>query len=260
MALKFSDLILRDVWSIAGFDIQTGKPLFNLTNCNNTTFTAESTKVEITGGRGAPVLAVFSSDTRVSLNVESATFDLNLLALQAGDAGSVYESNVVVPFKEEIVIPSGATPEVTLKHTPAADGDAVSIILKDGTPLIEGTVATTTTFTISDNKLTFSPEHAGKSGVVFYDIIVNEAVDITFDAKSQIKYCTIKAEVTAVNQCDGLQYLGYIIIPRAGVDKNFTIEASKNGEGAVHNIVFDAIQTCGNSELARFVIYDPKVE
>lgn len=255
MALKLSDLIIRDVWNVTGFDTVTGRPLFNLKNCNTTSFTSSADKVEITGGRGSPVLAVFTSEVKASLSVESATFDLNLLALQAGDSDGIYGTNVSVPISEKIIITDTLEHTATLKNTPSTN-DIVSIILDDGTALVESDTVSATTFTVADKNLTFDASHKGKSGTAFYETIATDAVEITFDSTAPIEYCTLKVEITAQNQCDGLNYLGYIIMPRASIDKNFSIEAAKAGDGAVQNAVFDAVKTCGNTSLAKIVIYD----
>lgn len=255
MALKLRDLIIKDVWNVAGFDVTTQKPLFNLVHCNNTELAVTANKTEITGGRGAPVLAVFQSEVKAELSVESATFDLGLLALQTGDTDGIFGQNVSVPYTEKITIdPSG---KATLQHTPSIEY-IMSVILDDGTVLVESpdeNGPTETSFTVASKNLTFTEDYAGLTGSVFYETIATDTIDIVIDTKAPIRYCTIKAEITAENQCDGLNYMGYIIIPRASVSKDFTI-ASSSTDAAVQEAVFSAVQTCGNTELARIVIYD----
>lgn len=256
MPLKLNDLIITDVWSVAGFDIVSGKPLFNLINCDNTTFDSPSTKSEITGGKGAKVLAVVASEKKATLTVESATFDLNLLALQTGDENSIYGTSVSVPTSEKITISNDITYTSTILHTPSADC-IVGVMLDDGTPLVEGDTVSATEFTVADKTLTFDETHKGKTGTVFYETSAPEAVDITIDANAKIKYATIKAEISLQNQCDGLNYLGSIIMPRASIDQTFSIATTKTAsDNAIHNAVFDAVSSCGNSKLARIVIYD----
>lgn len=260
MAFKASDLILSDVWEVALFDIQTGKPLALLKNCNSTELVFSSTTTKITGGRGAKVLAVRSGEEDLVLNVESATFDLNLLRLQAGDKDGLYKTSASVPVFEQFTIPSASSYTVTLKYTPSED-EMVTVLLDDGTPLIEGETAGVGEFSLAGNVLTFDASCAGKTGTVFYEKISGESIEININTGTGIQKVTVKAFGMWQNTCDGLNYVGYLIIPMAAVDKNFTIAASKGSDGeAVHNVVFNALSTCGDSELAKIVIYDQNEE
>jgi len=259
MALNLNNLIMTDVWNIAGLDITTGKPLFYLVNCNNTEFASTSSTVEITGGKGARVLASIVSEIKASLTVESATFDLNLLSLQAGDKDGIYKTSAIVPYSEKILIDD--TGKATLKSTPSAL-DFVSVMLDNGQPLVEAEgevpAASATEFTIADKVLTFDAAYQNMTGTAFYRTTVADAVDITVDSGSQIEYATIIAEATFQDSCKGLNYLGRIEIPKAGIDKNFTMSANKapSDGGSVQNVIFNASASCQDTVLARIFIYD----
>ena len=258
MAFKLGNLLVTEVWNVAGFNIKTGKPLFYLVNCNNTEFSYTSDAVEITGGRGGKVIGVISSNSKAVLNIENATFDLNLMSLQAGDE-NIYGTSVIAPYSEKITIDD--TGKATLSYTPSAD-EFVSVMLDNGIALEESTkevpAASATEFTISAKQLTFDATYKNLTGTVFYSVSVAEAAEILIDSASQIQYATIRAEATFQNQCDGLNYLGYIVIPRSSISKGFTIAANKSPSdgGSVHNATFNGTATCGETNLAKIVIYD----
>lgn len=260
MAFKASDLILLDVWEVALFDPQTGKPLALLKNCNNTELVFSSTSTKITGGRGAKVLAIKSGEEDLVLNVESATFDLNLLQLQAGDKDGLYKTSAIVPVFEKIVIPSSTTYTVDLKNTPSEDA-TVSVLLDDGTALVEADAVGADAFTVTMKKLTFDASCAGKTGTVFYEKTIGESIEININSGTNIKYVTVKAFGMWENTCDKLSYIGYVVIPYAGIEKSFSIAASKGSTGdTVQNAIFNSVSVCGNSELGRIVIYDENGE
>jgi len=259
MPLNLGNLLVTDVWSVFGFDVNTGKPLFSLVNCNNTEFVHSSDSVEITGGKGGKTIAVLTSNNKAVLNVESSTFDLNLMSLQAGDKDGIYTQSAIVPYSQKITISDLS--KASLAYTPAAD-EFVSVMLDNGVALIESTAeipaVSITEFTVTAKELTFDASYKNLTGTAFYSVSVADAAEILIDSASQIQYATIKAEATFQNQCDGLNYLGYIIIPKAGIDKNFTISANKSPSdgGSVHNAIFKSAATCSETNLAKIVIYD----
>lgn len=255
MPLKINDLILTDVFEVAGFDTITSKPIFLLRNCNDSELNSSSTTTKITAGRGAKVIAQISGQSELNLTINSATFDLNLLALQAGDKEGLYKTgaSIIVPVFEKITI--GSDSNATLKGTPVVDVE-VTVLLDNGLALVEGDVASATEFSVTGSELTFDASSKNLSGTVFYYKTVTEAIEINLDAQAEISYVSILAECVFQDTCSGLNYLGYISIPRAGVDRNFAMAATKGGGESVHSVIFSAIAMCQNTELGKIYIYD----
>lgn len=253
MALKINDLILTDVWEIALFSLIDGKPIAMLKNCNEVSLNNSSTKTEITAGRGARVIATLNGQSKLDLNVSSATFDLNLLALQAGDKDGIYKTSAVVPVFEKIVIDD--TGKATLKGTPLDDED-ITVLLDNGTALIEGATASATEFSVVAKALTFDASLKGLTGTAFYKKTQGEAVEISLDSEAKINYVSLIAQATFQDSCSKLDYLGYVVMPYAGVDRNFLMQATKGGGESVQDCIFSAIGSCGHTELGKIYIYD----
>lgn len=249
MPLKINNLICTDVWEVALFTLE-GVPLAILDYLNNTELSSSSTTTEITAGRGAKTIAVLSGENKLSLNIESGVFDLNVMSLQSGDTDGIYKTSAIVPVFEKFTIGTGKT--INLKNTPSVDED-ISILLDNGVPLVQDT-----DFTVLAKVVTITGKDVeiGMSGTIFYRKTANESIEITIDSASKIQYVTAISQATFEDTCQGEQYLGYIVMPRVAVDKNFQLASQKGSGESVHNIVLNAVASCGATELGTIVIYD----
>jgi len=249
--LKLSDVIIKDVWKVSFFDLENGKLLANLVNNNNVEWVVDSPTTKVTGGR--KTLALFSGVTASQLNIESATYDLNLLAMQMGDETVFEIANV--PVNHEITIDGASTYKANLNYTPT-DDCLITVRLDDGTVLVEGTVASETEFSVNSKALTFTAAYAGKRGEVFYETLATkEVAKMSLKTDSPIKYAKVVAELSCLNQCDKKNYMGVLIFPVGAVNKSFNMSSSDGDAASTHNITIEAVSSCNSKDLAELIIW-----
>lgn len=191
-------------------DPNTGAALAFGTANINSAFTLTMAKTDVRGGINNPLLYQYIHDRNLEVKIEQATFDKNILALNAGT--SVLNGTVNVTQTDCIVL-AGGVGSVTL--TPIGN---VTVFLPDGT--IQVVTPATKSITVSggaDQKVT----------AVYITAINADQITIETTKPPSVVDLTLIAEIRD-NTNAIVQYL-QVNVPRYQVSGNYTLTLAANG-------------------------------
>ena len=191
-------------------DPNTGNAiLFGKANITSA-FTLSMTATEVRGGINNPLLYTYFHDKKVEINIEQATFDKSILAINAGT--SVLNGVVNVTQTDCLVLSSGSA---TLSAVPIGN---VTVFLPDGT--IQTVVPTGSAITVSGGG-------AQKVDAVYITAVTADQVTVETTTPPSVVDCTLIAEIRD-NTGIIVNYL-QIQIPRFQVSGNYTMSLAANG-------------------------------
>jgi len=201
--VSVADAILRDA--------TTGDAIaYGIANLNSA-FTLSTAETQVRGGISNPLLFTYIHDRQLEVQIEQATFDKNILALNAGQ--SVVSGTVNVTQTDCLVLSSSGSGTITL--TPVGD---VTVFLPNGT--VETVTPATkdiTTASGADQRVT----------AVYITAVSADQITIETTTPPTVVDLTLIAEVRDSTGVivEKLQ----INIPRFQVDGNYTLSMTSNG-------------------------------
>ena len=199
--VSVADAIIRDPNTLEGIMVGTA----NL----DSALTMTMAETEVRGGINNPLLYVYKHDKKIAVKITQATFDKNLLALNAG--ASVLSGTVSVVMSECVVLSSGSA---SCTETPTGN---VTIFFSDNTLATVVPTAKVVTSGTSNDKVTL---------VYTYNTTADRITVETITPPTVVDM-TLKAEVRD-NTGIITDYL-YINIPRYQVAGNYTLSLTANG-------------------------------
>jgi hypothetical protein len=199
--VSVADAIIRDPNTLAGIMVGTA----NL----DSALTMTMAETEVRGGINNPLLYVYKHDKKIAIKITQATFDKNILALNAGS--NVLNGTVSVVASECYVLSSGSA---TMAHTPTGN---VTIFFSDNTLATVTPTGSVVSSGTSNDKVTC---------VYTYNETADRITVETITPPTVVDL-TLKAEVRD-NTGIVTDYL-YINIPRYQVAGNYTLSLTANG-------------------------------
>lgn len=266
----FIDQIVRGVMQSKS----TKEVLWGLTQITEPSLEGTAESQDILDYLNSPIASLDRAKT-LNFSGSNAVFDLGLVAAQFGGTRN-YSSNdntFVAPTMEEYTVQhseeGGGT--VTLKHTPVGTGaDAIPYIYRlDGSGNITekyayAATAGASTFTFSNTTLTYPTDFVSAASpeasfLVIYDYVANntdKALEIVNSGDKFPKAGMFTLEILFRDGCDQETcYYGYLQMPNAKLDANFTINLTPDGK---HPFTIRALQEyCSkDKKLCRIIIPD----
>ena len=247
------DRIVRAVGKSSDGDVK-----FIINQVTNASLNVTSETAEAVDAMGAPI-AIFNRAKTAEFSAENALFDLDLMALQAGEDkegnGSKFSTStgavISVPAFEEVK-------EGKLRNTPAGEvkfyeinengslGDALPVSANGGT---DGGIVVG-----EDNSLTGLPE--GTNVMAIYEYNAANAVSVVNSANKFPKACELVLEVLGCDVCkqDELIY-AYLIFPNFKISPDFDWSIATDG---THPFSGTAMQDYCDAEkvLYKLVVVD----
>lgn len=276
MAMKpLTNFVLQQVFEILLRDPVDYSIVAYLNDIKTSGLTNEVTMVYPQGGRGnVRIGRGFAHSRHVTLNVESATFNMDVLAAQNGTdikTGKTTRTKYV-----EVPLVTGQT---TYDVTAAVKGtddthyiDVIYFLTSDGTKVAsvtEDTAATTQgkfSYATSTNKGTITLNETDLSTymgenylatkiAMAYDVQTGEdAAVIHVEAGAVPDTVLVTAYGIASDKCTGKFYKAQIE-GRAQIDGNWSFDLSADGDPAVHSLSLEFLKDCGSSDLYTFMVF-----
>ena len=195
-------------------DPNTGSAIAYGTTNISSAFTLTMQKTDVRGGINNPLLYSYFHDRQLEVKVEEATFNKNILALNAGT--SILNSSVVTCETDCVVLSSGSG---TLSGSAVAG--KVSVFLPNGTMV--GLVASGSTIYVASASAMVSP----KVNAIYNRMATSDQITIESTTPPTVVDLTLIAEVRD-NTGIITEYL-QIDIPRFQVAGNYTLSFAANG-------------------------------
>lgn len=209
------------------------------------------------GGRGnVYVGGGFSHSKRATLNVENATFNTEVMAIQNGTEVQTTGFNIT-KYEIVTVASNAATISETAAGTAGAEIGYAYIVNDDGTystKLTQDTAASTGKFSYAAKTITFSGLEDGTKVAVCYEYVPSEAQLISVTADGIPATTLVTAYGLAKDVCTGKLYPCQVD-GMAQVDANYTLDLSADGDPAVHALKLEFVKSCTSKRLYDFKIY-----
>lgn len=201
--VSVADVVLRDADTLVGL-------AHGIANIDSAlTITTQST--EVRGGINNPLLFTYIHDRKVDVKITQATFDTNILAL---NAGTTVLNSAVTALKTDCLVLS-ASGSGTLTETPLDD---VSVFLPNGTM---------STVTPVGSVITVSGGASQRVTAVYEYTVTADQITVETTKPPSVVDLTMLAEVRD-NTGTITKYL-QIHIPRFQVTGNYTLSLAANG-------------------------------
>lgn len=210
-----------------------------------------------TGGRGNVYIGGgFSHSKRATLNVENATFNTEVMAIQNGTEIQTTGFNIT---KYEIVTVKSNTATISESATGTAGAEIgyAYIVNDDGTystKLTQDTAASSGKFSYAAKSLTFSGLADDTKVAVCYEYTPDDAQLISITADGIPATVLVTAYGLAKDVCTGKLYPCQVD-GMAQVDANYTLDLAADGDPAVHALNLEFVKSCTSKKLYDFKIY-----
>lgn len=223
-----------------------------------------------TGGRGNVYIgAGFAHSRHATFNIESATFNTEVMAIQNGT--EIATGSTTITYYDTITSTDGSTWTTKFKAQGAAGSEIgfIYILNEDGT---YGDVYTQvaeigasaakefkyepTTKTITFNTVATSEAPVqGDTIVCAYQFkTADNAQKIELDAGSTPSTALVSAYGIARDICTG-ELFPCVIEGTAQIDGNWNFDLSADGDPVVQNLTMEFVKSCTSSNLYTFTIY-----
>lgn len=223
-----------------------------------------------TGGRGNVYIGGgFAHSRRATMNVESATFNTEVMAIQNGT--EIATGATTITYYDTITSTDGSTWKTKYK----AEGEEnheigfIYILNEDGTYGTRFTQADTATepntfaYAAATKTITFgtgAPANGDTIVCAYQYETEDTAQKLQLDAGSTPSTALVSAYGIARDICSG-ELFPCVIEGTVQIDGNWNFELSADGDPVVQNLSMEFVKSCTNSNLYTFTIYtDEKPE
>ena len=261
MAIDFDKLILKSIERVHAYSREDSSLLFLMDQIKNGTIANSNDTVYAEGKQGVR-LGAFDRNKAANFTASNGYVIASALATQLGSEVEVAgnDNKFIVHEVEYVKTTQESATTVTLKNTPVtgsvkfiyeAQGD-----LTQGTKYGVATQASETAFAISGSTITLPTKtwSVGDTFIVCYEreVTVGKQIINSGDKYSGDVYLVI--DMLAEDPCSGVSYLVQLIMPKAKVSGNFSIDIGDTP--AEHPIEAESmLDVCSTEkELYRIVI------
>lgn len=197
------------------------------------------------------------------MNIESATFNTEVMAIQNGT--EIATGSTTITYYDTITSADGSTWKTKFKAQGADNNEIgfIYILNEDGT---YGTQFTQADATSEPNTFTYDAETKaitfGSGAPTKGDTIVcaytfktaDNAQKISLDAGSTPSTALVSAYGIARDICTG-ELFPCVIEGTVQIDGNWNFDLSADGDPVVQNLSMEFVKSCTNSNLYTFTIY-----
>ena len=275
MAMKpLTNFVLQQVFEILLRDPVDYSIVAYLSDIKTSGLTNEVTMVYPQGGRGnVRIGRGFAHSRHATLNIESATFNMDVLAAQNGTQ-VVTGKTTRTKYVEVPLVKGQKAYTIDAAHKGTYDAhyiDVVYFLTSDGTKVGSVTEDSTAgsgkfTYTTKSTEGTVTLDEtdvskfmgagylATKIGMA-YDVETGEdASVIHVEAGAVPDTVLVSAYGIASDKCTGKFYKAQIE-GRAQIDGNWSFDVSADGDPAVHALSLEFLKDCSNSDLYTFMVF-----
>lgn len=224
-------------------------------------------KFDPTGGRGNVYIGTgFAHSRRATLNVEMATWNIDVLASQNGTVAvpgsaevtyyDVMTADTDGTFKTKFTAVGATGAEIGYVYKVADDGTYSTTFTQAQTATEAGSFAyasATKTITFADTDPN-KPTAADTLACAYTFMTAANAQKITVDAGAVPPTVMLSAYGIARDICNG-ELFPCVIEGQAQVDGNWNFDLSADGEPVVQNLSMEFVKGCLNNTLYTFTVY-----
>lgn len=239
MALQtqIGNFIIRGVDSLIVKDYETQNAIDIVKHLKTAGLENTGEVVSVTGDKGNRKIHTYTGSKASKITFTNATNNLNFLKMQTGS--EIVEGSKDVEITEVHKITSN---KITLTKT--IKGDPIGVFV-DGKKFTKaGSSATSSTYTISGQDITFEASQTGTVTTAFYSTITNAQ---TIQQNSDSESATVSLAATLLLQDVKTKkgYLGVLSAKSAKLEENFNLNASQDGEPEPISLPFDLNEVDG---------------
>lgn len=221
-----------------------------------------------TGGRGNVYIGGgFAHSRRATMNVESATFNTEVMAIQNGT--EIATGATTITYYDTITSTDGSTWKTKYKAQGTAGQEIgfIYILNNDGTygdvykQVSQMSESAAKEFTYSDGTITFNTVETSEAPTKDETIVCayqyeteDTAQKLQLDAGSTPSTALVSAYGIARDICSG-ELFPCVIEGTVQIDGNWNFELSADGDPVVQNLSMEFVKSCTNSNLYTFTIY-----
>lgn len=262
MALS-NQFAMQKVFSVKGFDIETGELLLTLKKMKETTFTNGQETVWVTGSDSR--IASFDHSKTAMLSGASALISDELLALQTGEDVKNLSASTLFEYEDTLTITSNvATTTYTATGTAGAEVGFAYILDANGSSLAtltQDAAATPTKFTYTSGTkaLTFfaGAYPDGTKVRVVYHPTASSLKKVQSGSQTFAKTVRIVADCKLKDACNDKIIFGQLKADKGKISGAFEWSLTDGGEATVHNFECEFLESCDDDILWELLIVDP---
>lgn len=217
---------------------------------------------KITGRGNVYIGTGFAHSRRATMNVTSATWNTDVLAVQSGT--EVYRGSTDITYYDVMQPVDGVyTTKFTAIGSTNMELGYVYIVSNDGTyskTYEQGTVAAPGVFTYSTatKELTFDASDAPAAGDILAAAYTFRTADnaqrITITADAVPPTVLVSAYGIARDTCTG-ELFPAVVEGQAQVDGNWNFDLAADGEPVVQNLSMEFVKSCISNDMYTFTIF-----
>lgn len=240
-----SDYIVQDVCEVIITDVVSGKVAF-LGNTKASGITQQINEEKIRAGIGNGVIFLLRSDKEIDINVTSATFNKETLAMTQGVAVDP-NGKLAVTKNKYLTVVEGDNSELQVTIPDAPTG-LVEAILEDLDESQESVAVTTGVITIPTGAVA---KKGDKVQVFYKEEIKGNVIDFDaakFSSKYKVELRTIAYDLDTAKVISNI----YFVFPETIPSGEFSLDFSA-GEVINPEIKFSAVTPKGESSMGKFI-------
>jgi hypothetical protein len=240
----------RDIVDVVLRDIETKVPVVSLDYLKTASQTLGSEIVYQQGGRGAPKLVGFQSENSLRMEITSALFTPQLLALLFGTEVEEGVKNIAITEK----LTKSNTETLTLKDTPVIDEDHPIFIQPSSDGTTPGEPVDAYDYDINQKVITLLDSDEDHYLVTYYKATSSSNKRVSFDTDKFTRAYELVGYTEWKNADNKRLYACHITIPALQLEiDGATLESVMNGDPTDLVINGEALETPGSKSL---IIYD----
>lgn len=233
---------VRDVMELTFFDIVTKKPELILNYCKVTNLETTTETAEARGGMGNDIIMSWDYGRTATFNITHATLSDEMLKAITGDAG-LSGTDAQTKYVEKITATNDTT--LILKHP---------VVKVEETPVLLNVFDENNNeipVTLSNDKVITGVFEVGKVYKVIYLTTSRNAKKFTFSSEKYPGYYTLVGRYYMLGN-DGVEYENLLIIPKARINGDFTIELDAEGDPATFELTI-SVEKDTNNDMVKII-------
>lgn len=263
--INYNELAVQQVFSIDAFTLDTGALLARLTHLKTSSWANNGTIVYAQGGVGNPKIIGFGHSKTSTLTTTSATISDGSWGMVTGSGVNKIANGVGPQYSEVITATTADTVNTTYIATGTVGSEiGFAYVLNEYGGVTSTYTQTTATaaaqtfaYASATKTLTFATGTlpVGSKVLVFYYPTIVSANYITNRTDKFAMNVKVVANTIFVDTCTALQYAGQLVFYKAKVGEETTFDLSADGDPAVQNLTFEALQSCLSPKLWDIYLY-----
>jgi len=262
MALS-SQFALQKVFSIFGYDIDTGELVLTLKKMKETSFTNGQETVWVTGSDSR--IASFDHSKTAMISGASALVSDELMAVQTGTDVQTLTASTLYEYEEVVTVGTNtalttytatgtAGSEIGFAYVLDANGTSIATLTQDASA-----TPTKFTYTPGTKTLTFATGAytTGTKIRVVYKPTAATLKKMSSGSQTFAKTLRIVADCKMKDACNDKIIYGQLKADKGKISGAFEWSLTDGGEATVHNFECEFLESCDEDTLWTMLIVDP---